>query len=116
MQRIDSGAASLALHRRLNQTLTSFPDTQTVAELFEAAVERSPDAQAVVHGETALSYHELNELANSLAWRLIDEGVQLGQVVAVGLERGPELIVSLLAILKAGAAYLPMDLSWPLQR
>src|SRR3984893_11321711 len=116
MQKLASSAQSLVLHRQLNQTQTAYPETQSVAELYEAAAERWPRAQAVVHGEEWLSYSELNERANLLAWRLIDEGVRPGNVVSVGLVRGLELIVSLLAILKAGAAYLPIDLSWPSQR
>jgi len=116
MQKLATSAQSLALHRQLNQTQTAYPDTQSVAELYEAAAERWPRAQAVVQAEEWLSYRELNERANVLAWRLIDEGVQPGDVVSVGLPRGLELIVSLLAILKAGAAYLPIDLAWPSQR
>lgn len=116
MQKLAVSAESLALHGQLNQTQTAYPDTQSVAELYEAAAERWPRAQAVVQGEEWLSYSELNERANVLAWRLIDAGVQPGNVVSVGLLRALELIVSLLAILKAGAAYLPVDLSWPSQR
>ena len=116
MQKLASSAESLALHRQLNETQTAYPDTRSVAELYEAAAERWPRAQAVVQGEEWLSYRELNERANVLAWRLIDEGVQPGNVVSVGSTRGLELIVSLLAILKAGAAYLPIDLSWPRRR
>jgi amino acid adenylation domain-containing protein len=116
MQKLVSNTESLALHRRMNQTQTAYPDTQSVAELYEAAAERWPHAQAVVQAEESLSYGELNERANVLAWRLIDAGVQPGNVVSVGLPRSLELIVSLLAILKAGAAYLPVDLSWPRQR
>jgi amino acid adenylation domain-containing protein len=116
MQKLVASAESLALHRQLNQTQTAYPDTQSVAELFEAAAARWPRAPAVVLGEESLSYGELNERANVLAWRLIEADVQPGNVVSVGLTRGFELIVSLLAILKAGAAYLPIDLSWPSQR
>jgi len=116
MQKLAVSAESLALHRAMNQTQTAYPDTQSVAELYEAAAERWPRAQAVVQGEEWLSYRELNERANVLAWHLIDAGVQPGNVVSVGLTRGLELIVSLLAILKAGAAYLPIDLSWPSPR
>jgi len=116
MQKLAINAESVALHHQLNQTQTAYPETQSVAELYESAAERWPYARAVVHGEEWLSYRELNERANILAWRLMDEGVQPGNVVSVGLTRSIELIVSLLAILKAGAAYLPIDPSWPRQR
>ncbi len=87
-----------------------------VHQLFERQVQATPEAVALVAGETRLTYGELNARANRLAHLLISHGVGPDRLVAVGLERGPDLVVCLLAILKAGGAYLPLDPAWPVQR
>jgi amino acid adenylation domain-containing protein len=84
--------------------------------LFESVAASTPDAPALVAGETALTYGELNIRANKLARRLADRGITEGSVAAVALPRGPEAIVCFLAILKAGGAYLPIDLRDPADR
>ncbi|MDH1148171.1 amino acid adenylation domain-containing protein, partial [Pseudomonas mosselii] len=71
---------------------------------------------AVVQGELRLSYGELNQRANRLAHHLIERGVVLGDRVALCLERGPQRMVAMLAVLKAGAAYVPVDPGYPAQR
>ncbi|MER5337925.1 amino acid adenylation domain-containing protein [Micromonospora sp. NPDC002717] len=78
-------------------------------ELVERQVARTPDAVALVAGETRLTYRELDRRANAIAWRLRDRGVRPDDVVAVCLPRGVDLIVALLGVHKAGAAYLPLD-------
>ncbi|WP_019890436.1 non-ribosomal peptide synthetase [Streptomyces purpureus] len=83
---------------------------------FEAQVRRSPDAVALVHEERELTYAELNAAANRLARLLVSRGVRAEDVVAVALPRSPELVVSLLAVMKAGAAYLPLDADHPQDR
>jgi nonribosomal peptide synthetase DhbF len=88
----------------------------TLPQLFEQCVERSPDAIAVVFEELALSYAQLNARANRLAHRLIAEGVGPEHVVAIALPRSMDLVVVLLAVLKAGAAYLPLDPDYPADR
>jgi amino acid adenylation domain-containing protein/non-ribosomal peptide synthase protein (TIGR01720 family) len=88
----------------------------TLVELFEAQVAATPDATAVVCGETRLSYGELNEGANRLAHHLRGLGVGPDIVVGLCLERGVELIVALVGILKAGGAYLPLDPDYPAER
>ena len=88
----------------------------TLAELFEAQVERSPKAPALVFGDAQLSYGELNERANRLANLLMSEGIGLEDLVAVAMPRSVEMIVSLLGIVKAGAAYLPLDPDYPTER
>ena len=85
-------------------------------ELFEEQVERTPEATAVVYEDQQLSYRELNKRANQLAHLLIAEGIGPEDVVALAVPRSMEMIVSLLGILKAGAAYLPLDPEYPKER
>ena len=89
------------------------PPPATLPSLFEARVTRTPNAVAVVFGEALLTYGELNRRANQLAHVLIRRGVGPEHLVGLCVERTPEMIVGLLAILKAGAAYLPLDLAYP---
>ncbi|MFE7404365.1 amino acid adenylation domain-containing protein, partial [Streptomyces sp. NPDC057557] len=84
--------------------------------LFEAWVRATPQAPAVVFEDTALTYHELNRRANRLAHSLIARGAGPEQVVALRLPRSPELVVAVLAVLKTGAAYLPIDPDYPAAR
>nr|QEO74167.1 AMP-dependent synthetase and ligase [uncultured bacterium] len=100
----------------LNDTAAGYPDTSLVHELFEARVEETPDAVAVVFGDEELDYAELNRRANRLAHHLVEKGVRAEVPVGVCLERGPDLVVSLLAILKAGGAYVPLDPDYPAER
>jgi arthrofactin-type cyclic lipopeptide synthetase B len=93
-----------------------YPPAQTVPRLFEAQVLAHPEALAVVQGEQQLSYRELNQRANRLAHHLIGLGVQVDDCVALCLRRGPDMLVALLAILKAGAGYVPIDADYPPER
>ena len=88
----------------------------TLPELFEAQVARTPDAVAVAGEDGSLTYAELNAAANRLARRLTAAGVGPEAVVAVVMERSAALVVTLLAVLKAGAAYLPVDPAYPAAR
>ncbi|WP_274506930.1 non-ribosomal peptide synthetase [Streptomyces murinus] len=85
----------------------------TLTGLFEAQVARTPGATAVTCGELSLTYRELNERANRLAHRLVARGMGPEQVVALALPRSADLVVAILATLKAGAAYLPLDPAHP---
>ncbi len=98
-----------------NETKVELPET-TLPELFEAQVERSPEAVAVVFEGEELSYRELNERANRLAHLLIAKGVGPEDVVALLVPRSFEMVVALLAVLKTGAAYLPLGLDYPADR
>ncbi|MCP4659472.1 MAG: amino acid adenylation domain-containing protein, partial [bacterium] len=89
---------------------------RTIHELFEAQVERSPEAVAVVHDGRRLSYRELNLRANRLAHRLRALGVAPEVPVAIYLERSPEIVIAILGILKAGGHYVPLDPAYPRQR
>jgi len=88
----------------------------TLPGLFEAQAARTPDGIAVACGDAAVTYGELNGQANRLARLLARHGAGPESVVAVVLERSPQLIAGLLAVLKAGAAYLPVDPVYPADR
>ena len=88
----------------------------TLPELFQAQVARTPEATAVVFEDTCLSYGELNGRANRLARLLIARGVGPESLVAVVMERSADLVVALLAVVKAGGAYLPVDPGYPADR
>ncbi|WP_158079309.1 AMP-binding protein, partial [Actinomadura sp. CNU-125] len=98
-----------------NDTARPVPP-RTLPELVEARVARAPDAVAVVSEGSALTYAELDARANRLAHELIARGAGPERRVGVALERSAELVVTLLAIVKAGAAYVPMDPSAPPDR
>lgn len=87
-----------------------------LAVLFETQVARSPRAVALVFGTSTLTYEQLNADANRLARLLIREGVRPGDRVAFCLERSPLLVLGILAILKAGAVYVPLDPAYPRDR
>ncbi|HEX6288816.1 MAG TPA: amino acid adenylation domain-containing protein [Herpetosiphonaceae bacterium] len=99
-----------------NQTEVAHPLDRCFHELFEAQVERTPDAPAVVDERQQLTYRQLNQRANRVARLLVDRGV--GPDVVVGLlgERGVDLLTMILAVFKAGGAYLPLDPHHPVQR
>ncbi|MEM7353207.1 MAG: amino acid adenylation domain-containing protein, partial [Acidobacteriota bacterium] len=99
-----------------NDTARGFARHQTLPALFEAQVERTPDATALAwHGE-CLSYRELNGRANRLAHHLRRLGVAPEVTVGIGLDRGAWMVVAMLATLKAGGAYVPLDPAYPRQR
>ncbi|HEV2736184.1 MAG TPA: condensation domain-containing protein, partial [Longimicrobiaceae bacterium] len=97
-------------------TGAAVPGDACVHELFEAQVERTPDAVALVRGERSLTYAELNARANRLAHHLRSLGVGPDARVAVCVERSAEMVVALLAVMKSGAAYVPLDPSYPADR
>ncbi len=99
-----------------NQTAHDYPDDQCLQRLFEAQVERTPEAIAVIDPTNQLSYRELNERANQLAHYLRQLGVASEEVVALCMDRSADAIVALMGILKAGAAYLPLDPLYPDER
>ncbi|MEY9946671.1 amino acid adenylation domain-containing protein [Kitasatospora sp. GAS1066B] len=90
------------------------PVTGTLPELFAAQVTRTPDAVALVCGDVELTFTELDARANGLARRLIAEGMGAERGVAVLMERSAELVIALLAVVKAGGCYVPLDARYPL--
>ncbi|MFO0760440.1 MAG: condensation domain-containing protein [Byssovorax sp.] len=96
-----------------NQTDLERPADELIHDLFESTVDRIPGAPALVAGPISLSYIELDQRANRLAHHLRDLGVGPDVIVGLCLDRSASLIVALLAVLKAGGAYLPLDASYP---
>ncbi|QTB40564.1 non-ribosomal peptide synthetase [Burkholderia pseudomallei] len=99
-----------------NATERDYPIEQCIHQLFEAQVDRKPEAIALTFEGQRLSYAELNARANRLAHYLQGRGVGPDRLVALCAERGIEMVVGLLAILKAGGAYVPLDPSHPPER
>ncbi|MEM6848570.1 MAG: amino acid adenylation domain-containing protein [Pseudomonadota bacterium] len=99
-----------------NDTAVAVPNDQTVVDLFAAQVAARPDGVAVVDGETTLTYAALDAASNRLARRIITLGVGPEVVVGVCMERSADLIITLLAIWKAGGTYLPLDPKEPEER
>jgi len=87
-----------------------------IDELFESAADAFPDREAVRYRGTSWTYAELEARANRIAHRLVDLGVTPGALVGVGVRRSPELVAALLGVLKAGAAYVPLDPAFPTAR
>ena len=99
-----------------NDTSADYAKHLCIHQLFEAQVEQTPDAVALVFEDQQLSYHELNVRANRLAHYLQSMGTGSEVLVGLCVERSPEMAVGMLAILKAGGAYVPLDPSYPDQR
>ena len=99
-----------------NQTAREYASESCVQQLFEAQVERTPEAVAVVYEAEQLTYAELNGRANQLAHYLRGLGVGPEVLVGICVERSLEMVVGVLGILKAGGAYVPLDADYPLER
>jgi aspartate racemase len=99
-----------------NDTQADYPKDKCIHQLFEAQVEQTPDAVAVVFGDEQLTYKELNQRANQLAQHLGNLGVEPEVLVGICVERSLEMVVGLLGTLKAGGAYVPLDPAYPPER
>ncbi|MEU9851635.1 amino acid adenylation domain-containing protein, partial [Streptomyces sp. NPDC047985] len=116
------GRVDVLSQEERRQVLTEWNNTARegsgvlLPELFEAQVARTPDAMAVECGQEHVSYGELNARANRLARELVARGVGPESVVGLALPRSVDMVVALLAVLKAGGAYLPVDPEYPADR
>ncbi len=99
-----------------NQTESPYPKNKCIHQLFEEQVTKNPDAIAIIYEQESLSYQQLNQKANQLAHYLQSLGVKPDELVGICVERSPLFIIGILGILKAGAAYLPLDSNYPLER
>ncbi|MEH2171960.1 amino acid adenylation domain-containing protein [Nostoc sp.] len=99
-----------------NNTQTDYPQDQCIHQLFEAQVEKTPEAIAVVFEDKQLTYLELNQRANQLAHYLQKLGVGPEVLVGICVERSLEMVMGILGILKAGGAYVPLDPAYPKER
>ncbi|HLK57997.1 MAG TPA: amino acid adenylation domain-containing protein, partial [Chthonomonadaceae bacterium] len=99
-----------------NDTRVTFPQESCIHQLIEQQVERTPDAIAVVCERQQLTYRELDQRANQLAHFLHKQGVTTETLVCLCVERSLDMVVGMLGILKAGAAYVPLDPAWPRER
>lgn len=102
--------------REWNATTVEYPTGKCVHELFEEQASRTPEAVAVVFEDRQMTYHELDLCANQLARRLLKRGTGAEALVGICMRRTPELLAGMLAILKTGAAYVPLDPSFPKRR
>ncbi|MGW6929316.1 amino acid adenylation domain-containing protein [Lentzea sp. NPDC054927] len=111
-QTVDERLADLA---RWNDN--EFPrDRPSIVELFREQARQRPDAVAINDGERAFTYGEALTRSNQLARHLLDRGLAAEQVVGISLDRSAEMVISLLAVLQAGAAFVPLDPQWPASR
>ncbi|MEP6515217.1 amino acid adenylation domain-containing protein [Microcoleus vaginatus] len=99
-----------------NDNAREYPVERTIHDLFESQVEKTPDRIAVVFEETQLTYRELNAKANQLARFLQSLGVKNRQLVGILQKRSPNFLIAILAILKAGGVYVPIDSTYPPER
>jgi amino acid adenylation domain-containing protein len=96
-----------------NQTSKYFPNNITIHKVFEMQAENTPDNIAVVFQEKCLTYKELNAKSNQLAHYIRQKNMGLGDLIAIYLERGLDMIIAILGVLKAGGAYIPLDINYP---
>ena len=114
--RMISESCQRKILEEFNDTTTNYPQDKTVMELFEEQVEKIPDHIAVVFGEEQLTYRELNKKANALAHKLRKLGIERDDYVGIMAERSNEMIIGIYGIIKSGAAYIPIDQTYPMER
>lgn len=104
------------LLNEFNNIDAKYPLNTTVVDLFESQVEKTPENIAIVYDGKELTYKELNEKANSLAHYLLDNGTQKNDIIAIRIDKSLEMVIGILAIIKAGCCYLPINMQYPLNR
>ncbi len=115
MEMLSEDEKEMVLYK-FNDTKAAYPAEQTIIQLFESQVSKTPEAVALFFKGEQLSYQQLNEKSNRLARTLRKKGVQVDDIVGIISEQSLDLLVGILGILKAGAAYLPIDSEYPLHR
>ncbi|OAB29606.1 hypothetical protein PMSD_21405 [Paenibacillus macquariensis subsp. defensor] len=100
----------------MNQTASDYPISKSLGQLFEEQVNKTPDRKAVSFGQQTLSYQELNEKANQVAWGLLQRGMKPEQRIGIFSEPSLEMMIVILGVLKAGCAYVPISTSYPKER
>ncbi|MDR9754670.1 amino acid adenylation domain-containing protein [Pseudomonas sp. SZMC_28357] len=111
-----SAAERQALVHDWSSTRIDYPSELPVQQLFEQQAARQPHASALLFGTTQLTYQQLNRRANRLARYLVERGVGPDVLVGIAVERGLDMIIGLLAVLKAGGGYVPLDPEYPADR
>ncbi|WP_121809993.1 non-ribosomal peptide synthetase [Mucilaginibacter kameinonensis] len=99
-----------------NETEANYPKEENIVSLFEAQSVKTPEATALVFEGETVSYRELNERSNQIAHYLIKQGIGKESFVAICIERGLNMMAGIFGILKAGAAYVPVDMDYPKER
>ncbi len=99
-----------------NNTKVEYPRDKTIHELFEEQVEKTPENIAVVHGEEKISYRELDRRAKAVSQNVMEKGIGCDEVVGILLNPSIDMFAAILGVLKAGVAYLPIDVDYPKQR
>ncbi|MGY3052015.1 amino acid adenylation domain-containing protein [Pedobacter sp. UYEF25] len=100
----------------LNQTFATFPKEKALGELISNQATKTPEKIAIKFGNSSISYKSLNEKANQLANLLISNNIKVGDIIALSLDRSIEMAICFLGVLKSGAAYIPLDPNFPLER
>jgi len=108
--------SQLALLNEWNDTTTTYPREKTVSQLFDEVASQRGEAIALRHEGGEMSYRELSALTDRITASLLEAGAKPGTRIAVFVERSPQLIASLLAVMKTGATYLPLDYEYPEDR
>ena len=102
--------------KKCNNTAVDYPKNTSLSKLFEEQVTKTPDNIAVVYKQQTVTYRKLNKQANQLARVLREKGIQPDVIVGIMAERSVEMIIGILAVLKAGGTYLPIDPEYPVER
>lgn len=104
------------LCNHMNNANLPYPKEKTIEKLFEEQAEKHPDQIAVMEGDRQVTYAVLNQMSNRLAYQLIEHGIERNRLVGIVMNRTIEMVIGILAVLKAGGAYLPIAPQLPLQR
>ena len=111
-----SAVADISNINSLNDTLADYPKEKALHYFIDECAKKYPDKVAIKFHGRNITYKSLCESANKLAKFLLDHDIKTGDIVALALDRSPEMVISLLAILKSGAAYVPLDPDYPKDR